>query len=324
MRGLYGFLDLLTGYQGAAVLTAAWRLGVFGLLADEALTSEEVASRLRADPRSVDALLGALASLGAIERDGGRYRSSAFAREHLREGAELGLVIEKEAVFARAWLELESVVRTGRPVLAPWPERLRTEPERARSFLEALAVLARLTGPDVASLAELRTDGRILDVGGGIGPYTRALVEAGRTVVLVELPVVAVWARESLADLLGDRCEVVAADVVAEGLPPVLEGSARALVSHVLHDLEPASCVRLLDAVRRALAPGGVVVVNEFARDAAPGTFGPFFDVMMRVETGGSAYSVKELLGFLAEAGFVGPRRLEADPPITLLAATRP
>jgi DNA-binding HxlR family transcriptional regulator len=324
VRDRFDLIDVITGYQGAAAVTAAWRLGIVEHLAIQPMTSAQLAGRIDVDARSLDALLGALEPLGIVRRVDDRYEPTPFAREHLRAGAELGLVIEKEAVFAEAWLALASVVRTGRPAFGPWAERLASEPARARAFLEALDVLARLTGPDVVSLPELQTSGTILDVGGGLGTYTRRLVQAGRRVALLELPVVAAWAEATLADLPADRCRVVAADVLIDGIPPPVHGATAALVSHVLHDLRPDACVRLLGAVREALAPGASVVVNDFARDADRGTFGPFFDVMMRVETGGSSYRVAELLGFLAAAGFTAPRRLDAPPPLTLVAASNP
>jgi hypothetical protein len=79
----------------------------------------------------------------------------------------------------------------------------------------------------------------------------------------------------------------------------------------------------VLEAVHDAVGPGGAVVVNDFARDAGPGPFGPLFDVMMRVETGGSAYPITALVGFLRETGFGRIRRLGFPPPFTVLEAHR-
>jgi len=315
-------IELITGYQAAAVVTAAWNLGVFAAVGDEAVGADELARGLGADTRSLEALLQALVELGLLRREEGGFAATPFGILRLGRDAELGLVIEKEAVFARAWQDLEQVVREGRPVLAPWKERLRTEPERARSFLSALDVLARLTGPDLRSLPSLAPGRLVLDVGGGLGSYARVLVSAGSRVVLVDLPEVAGWAREALADLAPDVCRVLPADVELEGLPTGIDADA-ALVSHLLHDLPPDACRRVLRAVGEALVPGGTVVVNDFARDAGPGPFGPLFDIMMRVETGGSAYLVSEIQGFLQDTGFQEVHRLAFPPPLTVLEARK-
>ena len=158
-------------------------------------------------------------------------------------------------------------------------------------------------------------------MGGGLGSYSKVLSEAGSDVTLVELPQVAAWAREALA---GTSVTVVEADLLTAAIPEHLHGADAALVSHLLHDLEPDACVAALEAVRRALSPAGTVVVNDFAADAGPGPFGPLFDLMMRVETGGSAYSIAGLAGFLEEAGFTGVERVDVPPPLTVLEARAP
>lgn len=319
---LGAFLGLVTGYQGAAVVTAASRLGVFERLARQPWRGDDLAAELGTDPHATGALLASLEALGLAARGPAGFTATPFVVDRLGRDAELGLVVEKEAFFARAWLDLERVVRTGRPVLDPWRERLDRDPDQARAFLQALDVLARLTGPDLASVPALTPGRTVIDVGGGLGSYARMLAAAGSDVVLLDLPQVAAWAREALADV--EACRVVAADVVSEPLPAEAAGADAALVSHLLHDLSPETCVEVLAAVRASLAPGGAVVVNDFARDAGPGPFGPLFDLMMCVETGGAAYEVAELVVFCEEAGFVDVRRLDVPAPLTLLEARIP
>jgi hypothetical protein len=142
-------------------------------------------------------------------------------------------------------------------------------------------------------------------------------------VVLVELPTVAAWARDALSDLPAGHWSVAEADVVAEGLPAPARGMDAALVSHLLHDLTPENAVTVCRAVHEALAPGGGIVVNDYARDAGPGPFGPLFDVMMRVETGGAAYRIGELRRFLTDAGFLNVHRVDVPAPLTVLVARK-
>ena len=71
----------------------------------------------------------------------------------------------------------------------------------------------------------------------------------------------------------------------------------------MLHDLSEAEGIRLLQRVILAVKPGGSVVVNDFAGEVGPGAFGPMFDVMMRVETGGAAYPLATLRSTLESAG---------------------
>jgi hypothetical protein len=96
-----------------------------------------------------------------------------------------------------------------------------------------------------------------------------------------------------------------------------------ALVSHMLHDFNEVDCMDLLSRVRGALRSGGHVVVNDFAGDLGPGSFGPMFNLMMRVETGGAAHSLGALTTMLEAAGFVGVRRAPFDEPLVVLVAQK-
>ena len=315
-------LELVTGYQPAAAITTAHRLGVFSVLGPVPRSVGDLAAELAVDPSNLAALLEALVGIGLLERHGARYAATPYAVERLGPGGEMGLVVAKEAVFAGAWSRLDEVVTGGRPVMEPWRSQLETNPEQARAFLDALDVLARIGGPPLHQLDELAPGKRVLDVGGGLGTYARLLSEAGSHVTLVDYPLVAGWAS---GELEGTGVEVVGVDLFRHpscGVPP---GSMdAALVSHLIHDLTEEQAVELLRRVRSAIAPGGHVVVNDFAGDSGPGAFGALFDVMMRVETGGAAHSRATLESMLARAGFDGIRPLPYDDPLTVYTGVKP
>lgn len=314
-------LEVLSGYQGGAVVTAAHRLGVFDALGAQPVTVDVLAGKLDAQEEPLRALLDSLVPMGLAGRSGGGYVAAPGA-DGLRAGGELGLVVTKEAVFARLWQDLDRVVRTGEPLLASWRTRLEREPAAALAFLDALEVLARVTGPPLHELAELAPGRRVLDVGGGTGSYARALAGAGSLVTIVELPMVAEGARQRLADV-AERVTVRAADVETAPACGVEPGTFdAALVSHLLQELPDADAgVAVLRAASEAVRPGGTVVVNEFARDEGPGGFGARFDLMMRLETGGAAYRVAELERMLRAAGLVRPRRAPFPGPAAVLCA---
>ncbi|MCE2529543.1 MAG: methyltransferase domain-containing protein [Acidimicrobiia bacterium] len=159
--------------------------------------------------------------------------------------------------------------------MEPWRSQLDGNPERARAFLEALDVLARIGGPPLHELDELAPGKRVLDVGGGLGTYARLLSEAGSHVTVVDYPLVAGWAMEELE---GTGVNVVGVDVFEHPCCGVTPGSMdAALVSHLVHDLTEKQATELLRRVRSAIAPGGHVVVNDFAADSGPGAFGALY-----------------------------------------------
>jgi len=315
-------IELLTGYQPAAAITTAHRLGVFSVLGRAPRSAGDLAAELDVDPSNLAALLDALVGVGLLQREGDRFAATPYTTERLGPCGEMGLVVAKEAVFAEAWSGLDEVVTRGHPVMESWRSQLDRNPEQARSFLEALDVLARIGGPSLHELDELAPGKRVLDVGGGLGTYARLLAEAGSHVTLVDYPLVAGWASE---DLEGTGVVVVGVDLFEHPSCGVSPGSMdAALVSHLIHDLTEEQAVELLRRAWSAIAPGGHIVVNDFAGDSGPGAFGPLFDVMMRVETGGAAHSRAALKSMLARAGFEGVRRLPYDDPLTVYTGVRP
>lgn len=307
--GVFDLIDLMTGYQAAAALTAASRLGVFTVLHDAPMTHDEVATVLETEPLATRALLDALAGLGLARASADGFVGVPITRR-LAAGGDLQKVVEKEAFFARQWLDLGESVRTGAPRIAPWRERVASEPERARSFLEALVVLATETGPDLTSLPGFAPGLQVADFGGGLGAYATQLAGGGAHVTLVDLPEVAPWARRALDAGEPDvarRVVVQPLDLLDAGAVAALRASRPdgfdvVLLSHLLHDLDDAECLQVLTVARRVLAPAGRVVVFELPGDP-PGAFGPLFDLMMRVETPGRARRLDELRGLMLEAG---------------------
>lgn len=321
MTTALGAIDLMTGYQAAAALTAASRLGIFDLAAREPSTAAGIAAELGTDPGVTLSLLDSLVGLGLLERRESRYAVTALSAR-LGSAGDLRPVAEKEAFFARAWLDLADTVRTGRPRIAAWEERLVTDPDQCRDFLRALVVLATETGPDLTALVE--PGARVVDLGGGLGSYAVPLARAGAEVRLVDLPAVADWARADVADTAGVTVEAV--DLTGPGALAALgPGSADvALVSHLLHDYDDDVALRLLRLAREVVREGGTVIVFELPGDPGEGaleTFGPMFDLMMRVETPGRARRVDELTALLGAAGFSSVERTEHPLPHAVLLA---
>lgn len=329
-----GLLDVLTGYQGAAVVAAACRTGLLDALAATPAPADDLAARVGLAPGPTRALLDALVGLGlAVASDAddagdagdaddagpARGYSAAGLVGRLRSGGDLRAVVDKEAFFARLWTGLDTTLRTGRPLLPPWRERLATTPDVARRFLEALVTLAAETGPDLTALTELGPGRRVVDVGGGLGSYAVPLALAGAAVTLVELPAVAGWARDRLAG--GPAVTVVAADALAEPACGVEPGSADAvLLAHVLHDLDDDDARTLLARAHEALRPGGSVVVVEIPGE---GAYGSVFDLMMRVETPGRARTAAELHALLTGAAMVDVRDAPYPRPVLVTVGRR-
>jgi len=157
----------------------------------------------------------------------------------------------------------------------------------------------------------------VVDVGGGSGNLlgTILLANPGLRGVLFERPQVIPDAEQNLSMAgVADRCEIVGGDFL-ESVP---EGGDIYIVSHCIHNWDEQSCVRILENCRRAMQPGGRLLIVEAV--VSPGDEpdpAKFLDLAMLVVPGGQERSEEEYRVLLEKAGLrltrVVPTRTSAS-----------
>ena len=80
IKALNHLLDIITAYCGTQAFVAACKLGVFEQLSEGPASAEELARRTNIHPVGCRRLLTALAHLGLVEGEGGRYRNSEIGQ----------------------------------------------------------------------------------------------------------------------------------------------------------------------------------------------------------------------------------------------------
>ena len=123
--------------------------------------------------------------------------------------------------------------------------------------------------------------------------------------MLFDLPEVIPLAERRLRDEgLLERVERVAGDFYEDELP---EGCDLALLSAIIHQNSPEKNLELFRKVRRALAPGGLLLIRDHImnEDRTAPADGALFALNMLVCTdGGDSYTFSEVRRSLLEAGF--------------------
>ncbi len=304
-------LGLARSFQDSMPLLAAVELGVFEKVREEPLRAGEAAAALGADARGMEILLEALAAQGLLEKEEGIYRIPPGMEPFFSEDDETSVLpmLRHSAHMARNWVRLAEVVRRG----GPDPERrpFEKDQDQCRAFISAMHVVGRRMAPELAAALDPARFHRLLDVGGGSGTYTIALLRAapGLEATLFDLPEVIPLARERLGkEGLLERVELVAGNFSTDPLPG---GHDLVLLSAIIHQNSRAQNRKLFQACREALLPGGVLVIRDIVMDdshtAPPG--GALFAVNMLVHTeGGGTYSFSEIEEDLGAAGFTEVR----------------
>lgn len=296
--------------------TAPWREVLIALAAletgllsafGEGARPEDAARAAGLDPRAARIVATALAASGHLEdAGGGALRPTVLGAALLGapvEDADAAGELFLEARSMASHLRLADTLRTG----LPQDDVSAGDPAARRRFMRAMRqVAAPRATATVAVVGPPPAGGRLLDVGGAPGTYARAFAAAGWDVTVLDLP-------ETLAvgapDLRAAGVAAVAGDA-REALP---EGPWDAVyLGNVVHLFEPADAAALVARAGAALAPGGLLAVQEVLGDRS--VQGPSFGVMMLLSTpGGDAYPEARLRGWMQDAGCPADRVVEIE-----------
>jgi O-methyltransferase domain len=182
-------------------------------------------------------------------------------------------------------------------------------PGAGAAFNGAMSEGSRLQGLFVADAYDFSGVTSVCDVGGGTGAIMCDLLAAhpGLGGVLFDLPQLAEPAG-ALATTRGvaDRWEFVAGDFFAA----VPEGHDLYTLFAIVHDWDDEHCTTILRNIRRAMAPGGRVLVTEMPVPEGPApSFAKVMDLEMLILTGsGRERTALEYRALFRRAGF-GVRR---------------
>jgi SAM-dependent methyltransferase len=272
-------VDVLCAYWQTATLTAAIDLGLFSALGSGARTASELARACGADRASLIRLCDSLVSLGLLRRAGGRYRAAADAARFLDAQSPESLVAIRRFFsgppVTTAFAGLAATVRGGPKVRPPSRGRFGGPGTRASwrgwpAFAASTLALRRRAAKQVAAALVGRglRGGRVLDVGAGASPLGIELLRRWRTATLVardRAAVVGAARQHAIAVGVSSRVTTVAGDVMTRdwGGPFDL-----VLMVNVLDYFDGPAQMRLLRKARRALRPGGALVVAAPLLDA--------------------------------------------------------
>lgn len=128
--------------------------------------------------------------------------------------------------------------------------------------MRGLGSAARLTGAEVVRRVKLdRPPLRSLDVGGGHGMYSAAFCQRYPELQaeVLDLPEASVQGQELVAELgLSDRVRYRQGDLRSTDWG---EGYDLLLLFNILHNLSEADCLEAVKRARRALRPGGTILI---------------------------------------------------------------
>jgi len=225
--------DQLRAYLSSAALGAALELGLFWKLADQPQSENAIAHNLGIPLIRCRYWLETLSQLGLLEKQGDLYSVSAVGRTTMIDAHSQ----ETWALLARGEREYFMVANdlathiqksdsawTLQGLAYPdYVQQMRENPERARGFTRMLYEIHQSLANELAATIDLTGVRRLIDVGGGSGVVSLALLRRypDLTATVVDIPNVCAAGREIAAENgLAERIVYYpVADILRDELP---------------------------------------------------------------------------------------------------------
>ena len=319
------------GYAPTLVIEAAVKHGVFDFLDKGPLTAAQVAAKTGASERGINAILNVLVGIHLLQRKGSRFaltpESAAFLVS--TKPSFYGMLFQHvSGQLLPNWLQLNDVVRTGRPVA-----KVNAQKEGAEFFADFVESLFPLSFPAASALGDhlgvkkLSAPATVLDIGAGSGVWGISIAKQSPHVRIhaVDWPqVLEVTRRIAQRHGVGNRLSTSAGDFFEADFG---KGHRIATIGHILHSEGSERSQRLIKKVFGALAPGGTIAIQEFVpndeRTGPPNAL--IFAVNMLVNTEvGDTFTFSEMSQWLRKAGFKNPRLLNVPSVSPLVLADKP
>lgn len=305
IRNIDELYSIANAFRQSRILLTAVELDVFSQLAKQELTSVKVAHAIGTDPRATDRLMNALCVMGLLEKRDGLFFNTPLASKHLVRGAEgyLGNLGHVNHLW-NLWSGMTDAVRDGTGK-GREPVGDRGE-DWLEAFIGAMHHRGRAQAAEDVNLIDLHDAVRVLDVGGGSGIFSMAMLRVKQDLraTVFDLPeVVPITQRYVREAGLADRIDTRAGNYLTDDLG---DGYDVVFLSAIIHSNSPDENRQLIRKCADALRPGGQVVVQDFIMEEnrVQPAHGALFALNMLVATeAGDTYTEQEVHAWMEEAG---------------------
>jgi SAM-dependent methyltransferase len=299
------FRDVVYSFRLSRIIFTALDLDLFNIMGRRTLTIPQLAKQLHTSHRGVEILCRSLASTGLLMKSHAGYQTSTFANRYLQKSSK-EFRGDYLALMQRQWKEwsrLTEVVTSGIPVDSQEPET----PEYRRSFTWAMHHRSQEPAQQIARQVSMKTARSFLDLGGGPGTYALAFLKANPQLqaTVMDRPA-ALEVAQTLAKQASveSRLSLQAGNFINDKIPGTYD---IVWYSNVLHIYSPSENLKVFRKIRRALRPGGRLIIQDtFLEDPQglrPLETNLFAVTMLLYTDTGNTYPLQDVRAWLHKAG---------------------
>jgi 2-polyprenyl-3-methyl-5-hydroxy-6-metoxy-1,4-benzoquinol methylase len=322
-------MEMISGYEKAAVIKTAIELDIFTAVAEGYVTPDQLAVRCQASKKGVRIISDYLVVEGLLSKEGPEYAltpdSAAFLDRNSRTyiGAITGFLMSDH--MNRQYDRLADSVRRGGA--ASTEESMSPDHSMWIDFAESMIPITMMPANMMADILPKGAK-RVLDVSASHGIYGIAVAQRNPEAVVVanDWSSVVEFAKSNATAMgVGDRYQTLpgSAFEVDYGTDYDI-----ILVPNFLHHFDRETIEVLLLRFYAALKPGGCLAIVEFVpnEDRVSPPWPAHFPLKMLATTeSGDAYTMPEYSGMLGSTGYEGVERIDLVPSLqTLILARKP
>lgn len=307
--------QLLQGYQASQILFTVVKLGVADVLKGEPKSGSAVAKELKVHEENLGRLLRAAAGLGIFNRDPVSLDYSLNEMSELLldgpKSSKWSILHACEPPIVQAWLNLDKAIIDGS---YPWKHAFgvncfdyyAANPESSDRFNKAMTSLSLIfdTGASLSSNYDFTHVKHVVDVGGGQGAVTVALLRANPHLhgTTFDLPHVIEDAKERHAK---DYSDVQSRLTFTGGsfFDSVPAGGDVYTLKWIIHDWSDTKAAEILKTVAKQLSKNGKIIVMEQVVKEIGDTIGGLMDLHMMVVCDAKERTEKQFETLFASAG---------------------
>jgi SAM-dependent methyltransferase len=305
-------IQVVWGFMATQSLHVAAKLGIPDVLSGGPMTPHEVAAACSAKEYPLRRLMRFLTGIGVLTEDErGRFSCTAlgdFLRSDHPQSVRNVAIMYGEPFWWRSWGDLYETVKTGQPAFdrvhgEPFFDYLAHTPVDAAIFNAGMTSGTNVDVGNIVAAYDFSRLKNVVDVAGGHGALLRGILERypACTGVLCDLPSVIAGAADLRQSAVAARCELVPADIFQS----VPSGGDAYILKRILHDWNDDKATQILENCRRAVVPGGrVLVMEQVVKASNQPDPAKWMDLNMLVMLTGRERTEAEFGELYARAGF--------------------
>ncbi len=265
--------DVAFGFMASKSLFTALQFKLFTHLSGNALTIEEVATRMGTDVNRVGTLFTALTAIGLVRFDGERYSNSPAAESFLVNGAKYDFSdYLSQQVDRQMYGLLDQVadaISNDLPddAIASYADWM-ADADAAKLYSDSQHAGSLGPARTLARELDLSNADQMLDVGGGTGAYAITLCEKNPQLqaTVIDFPNVAILG-EGYVERAGleDRVSFQPGNLLETEWP---DGQDVVLMSYIFSSVPGNTIEGLVKHAADVLKPGGRLIVHDFMVNA--------------------------------------------------------